>query len=347
MWLNASTAPLVLLLLAMLYAGNVPLMKSLQAGGVPISTILLVRFGLATALAAPLLAARVRGLQPQMLRRACELALYVAVGYRLQLAALQRTPCAVCSVAAACTGVMVQLLECGVDGKRISPVVAFSCLGTIAGVSLFSASRASADPCAAAASLVSPAVGSASLDTWLAAALPGEVLALLSTACFAMRVWRSNKMLAASAEDQGEEGSALVMAAAQCTLVFVFCALFSLAGQSGSPGRLLEAVSSLSPSAWLRVSVCGLLCTGLPMLLEFFAFRHVPPTVVSLIYCSTPVWALGLAVAFLREACGLQTTIAGAIIVICSMTPSIAQLLRRRAEAKPFARIRLDPLSPS
>eukprot|EP00438_Fugacium_kawagutii_P033870 Skav201115 [mRNA] locus=scaffold185:369419:374706:+ [translate_table: standard] len=81
-----------------------------------------------------------------------------------------------------------------------------------------------------------------------------------------------------------------------------------------------------STAACLQILACGVLCTGLPAVVELFAFNYVGPAVASLIYCTIPLWGTFLSVIFLDEKLGPQAIFAAGIILICSFAPSLMDL---------------------
>eukprot|EP00443_Scrippsiella_acuminata_P023233 CAMPEP_0115167746 /NCGR_PEP_ID=MMETSP0270-20121206/386_1 /TAXON_ID=71861 /ORGANISM="Scrippsiella trochoidea, Strain CCMP3099" /LENGTH=409 /DNA_ID=CAMNT_0002580371 /DNA_START=382 /DNA_END=1609 /DNA_ORIENTATION=- len=289
--LNKATAPLFLMVLAMLCGGNMPLLKSLQSTGLSPAAALILRFA-----AHP--AARV------------ELALFLSFAFSLQIMALGKIAASSCSVFLACTGVVVQVLELVFDGKVVSPPVGLASIGTLLGIVLFNAGPGPV------------ATGPAEL----AGGVPGEVLALLSTTCLALHMWRSSKKQPADEEDS--EGFALALASFQCPLVLLFCVLLHAMMGTVSTQSMLAAASAMTPGSWAQAAACGLLCTGLPMLLEISAFQLVPASLTSLIYATTPVWGLMFAMLFLGEPCRLTSCGAGLLILACAAAPSLWQTRR-------------------
>jgi len=311
--LNASTAPLLLTVLAMLYGGNMPLLKSLQSSGMSPVSSLILRFVMASLVALPVLMQHGRRARHVVLP-ACELAVYMSLAFTLQIMALGKVAASTCSIALACQGVVVQLLELLFDRKRVAPAVGFGSIGTLVGIALFNLG-------AGGAVAGSPAVPGG---------IPGEVLAILSTMLLALQVWRSSKMQP-SDEHGSSDGLTSALAAAQCLLTLLFCTSLQMMAGTISPHSLLAMASAMTSRAWMQAAACGILCTGLPLHLEISAFQLVPASMSSLIYATTPVWGLVFAVLFLGEPCRLTSCAAGLLILACAIGPSLLQARRECA----------------
>lgn len=335
--LDMFTAPLLLMACAMMYGGNVPILKSLHLEGAPALPLLILRFALASAAILPYVAMKLHKTR-LVLRQAVELSMYLAVGYVFQILALERASASVTSVCFACTGAMVQMIEFIADGKVLSPVVATCSLITLMGVALFDSGDHSSR---ITISLESKRESMAPRPTFPTAAhdlcrqeARGELMALLATLSFAVHTWRSGKLVAASGENTlGSSSDAMMLAALQCPLTLIFCFVFISLTNVCRPKSVFLDMPSLDISGWLQISVCGVICTGLPMILELFAFKLVPPCVASLIYCTIPVWGLSFAVIFLGEAYGPASVVASLIILVSSTGPSLLQVLGRKFDS--------------
>jgi len=339
--LNKTTAPLLLMVLAMLYGGNVPLLKSLQSTGMSPPMALIFRFMTASMVALPVVA-RNRGQIRHIFLPACELALYLTLAFSLQIMALGKAAASVCSVALACTGVVVQLLELIFDRRPVSPSVGLASIGTLAGIALFNSGSTGVTAASRVSSGSSGSGLAALLQDLSVNGLPGEVLALLSTVCLALQVWRSSKIV--QSNGHGPSATAAPLAALQCLLTSLFSLLLFCSAGALTPASVVSTATSLDAAAWLRAAACGVLCTGLPMLLELPAFGHVPPATASLIYGTTPVWGLACAALLLGEPLRASSLAAGALILACAAGPSLLQAFSGRSKQPGgFARSAAEP----
>jgi len=123
------------------------------------------------------------------------------------------------------------------------------------------------------------------------------------------------------------------LGATQCILVACLCAVLAY---FDSPYTTVEAqvavLERLGATLWPQILACGMLCTGLPAVVELFAFEVVSPEIASLIYCTIPLWGTVLGVICLKETLGAQSIIAGVIILCCSLAPSVLQILEGQRE---------------
>eukprot|EP00913_Durusdinium_trenchii_P033914 g31746.t1 len=154
-----ATAPLVLLFMAILYGGNVPLLKTVELGA-PLQLtgpeLLALRFLTSTVVSVPFVVTNWRKVRAVLIP-SVELAIWLFAGsgvtsastsdvevivkrihrYVLQILGLEKTSASTCAVASALTGPFVQILELLVDGKQIAPFVALCSAGTFSGIALF------------------------------------------------------------------------------------------------------------------------------------------------------------------------------------------------------------------
>lgn len=282
-----------------------------------------------------------------MLAPAAELAVWLWIGYTLQILGLEKSSATTTSIATALTGPIVQVLELVIDRKPLSPLVAGCSVGTTLGIALF---------------VTAPGSGVSGLDSplkplvermlnffpllapspklpheVLLAGVPGEALALLGAVIFAVHVWRCNRIVA-EGDRTGRLSSddfALALAAAQCIVTTLICMGLSFVDSPYPLGEQVAVLKRLGTEEWVRIAACGVLCTGLPSVLELFAFKVVDPAVTSLIYCTIPLWGTSLGVIFLHDSFGVQSIVAGLLILVCSLAPSAIDIFRaKQAEAK-------------
>jgi len=342
------TGPALLLLLAVLYGGNVPLLKSIEDIA-PLSLtapeLLTLRFLMATVLALPFLAthrSRVRiALSP-----ALELSVWLWIGYFLQILALEKTSASITSVGVACTGVIVQLLELYFDRKPISPVVAVFSAGTLAGVAAFVTSPGGGSdpgsgpfrPLVDRMLNMYPILAPAKLPHAVVLdGVPGEVLCVGGAFFFAVHVWRSNKIVVQSAKPEvrgpmSQDEYCLALSALQVVVVMCLCMVTSYFDSPYSLNEQVSVLQRIDFAMWLQIAACGMLCTALPAVLELFAFKVVDPAVASLIYSTIPLWGTCLGVVFLHDAFGTQSICAGIVILVCSLAPSAIDILSKQKE---------------
>lgn len=342
-FLTSTTAPILLLVLAVLYGGNVPLLKTIETStplDLTAPEVLYLRFLLASLTVLPWAAAN-SDKALAVWRPAGELAVWLFLGYTLQILALDKTSVSTCSVAAASTGVIVQALEFAFDKKPISPTVAFFALGTIAGIALFVTAPSGEEGILKFLAdrlnifnLLAP-VPKMPHEALLAGA-PGEALALAGAGFFALHVWRCNRIISDgdSSGKVDESEFELAIAAAQSLLATLLCAAFSFLDSPYPLSQQLDVLNRLDSGIWLQIFACGAICTGAPAILELYAFKVVDPALSSLIYCTIPLWGTVLGVIFLKEAISLQAIVGGIIILVCSLTPSILEIMGNKDENK-------------
>eukprot|EP00434_Breviolum_minutum_P045788 symbB.v1.2.041129.t1/scaffold7848.1/size9021/2 len=136
---DQTTAPLILIVLAILYGGNVPLLKTVEVEA-PLQLtgpeLLALRFLASTVVSVPFLVTNWKKVGA-LLVPSTELAIWLFSGYVLQILGLEKTSASTCAVASALTGPFVQILEFVIDGKQFTPFVALCSAGTFAGIALF------------------------------------------------------------------------------------------------------------------------------------------------------------------------------------------------------------------
>eukprot|EP00435_Cladocopium_sp_Y103_P010908 s1710_g2.t2 len=339
---RATTAPLILIVLAILYGGNVPLLKTVEVEA-PLQLtgpeLLALRFVSSTVISLPFLVTNWRKVGA-LLVPSTELAIWLFSGYALQILGLEKTSASTCAVASALTGPFVQILEFVVDGKQFTPFVALCSAGTFAGIALF----VSAPSLAEAQKnlferfwnilkMIAPQAGPMPHEAILKG-VPGEALAITGAFLFAVHVYRSNRLIEKGdlTGRVSDNDFAVGLAAVQLAVAAVICIVASAIDSPYSPAEQLRIAERLRPEIWEEILACGVLCTGLPAVVELFAFNYVGPAVASLIYCTIPLWGTFLSVIFLNEKLGLQAIIAAAIILLCSFAPSLRELATESEE---------------
>eukprot|EP00435_Cladocopium_sp_Y103_P011334 s1710_g2.t4 len=339
---EVTTAPLILIVLAILYGGNVPLLKTVEVEA-PLQLtgpeLLALRFVSSTVISLPFLVTNWRKVGA-LLVPSTELAIWLFSGYALQILGLEKTSASTCAVASALTGPFVQILEFVVDGKQFTPFVALCSAGTFAGIALF----VSAPSLAEAQKnlferfwnilkMIAPQAGPMPHEAILKG-VPGEALAITGAFLFAVHVYRSNRLIEKGdlTGRVSDNDFAVGLAAVQLAVAAVICIVASAIDSPYSPAEQLRIAERLRPEIWEEILACGVLCTGLPAVVELFAFNYVGPAVASLIYCTIPLWGTFLSVIFLNEKLGLQAIIAAAIILLCSFAPSLRELATESEE---------------
>jgi len=336
--INEVTAPALLLVLAILYGGNVPLLKSVELVApmnLTAPELLALRFLAAMLAVSPWLLANCTRIRPVLLP-ACELAFWLFVGYTLQILGLEKTSASTTAVATALTGPFVQIIEFLIDGKQFSPLVAVSSLGTFGGIALFvTAPGGQVDPFKPILDrflnffpmLAPPNMPHEALLN----GVPGQALAILGALFFAIHVWRSTRLV-----EKGDPTGELAgdfevgLASVQLWAATALCVAFSVLDSPFSTTEQLDVLHRLDSNVWGQIAACGAICTALPAVLELFAFKLVEPAVASLIYCTIPLWGTVLGIVFLHDSCGPQSILAGCIILACSFAPSAAELVKNR-----------------
>eukprot|EP00416_Gambierdiscus_australes_P034283 CAMPEP_0171109480 /NCGR_PEP_ID=MMETSP0766_2-20121228/70800_1 /TAXON_ID=439317 /ORGANISM="Gambierdiscus australes, Strain CAWD 149" /LENGTH=521 /DNA_ID=CAMNT_0011571219 /DNA_START=16 /DNA_END=1581 /DNA_ORIENTATION=- len=340
-FLNSTTASLLLVVLAALYGGNVPLLKLVENEApldVTAPEVLTLRFITACVLVLPWILANLKK-SAAVLLPGLELGFWLWLGYTLQILGLEKTSASTAAISTAVVGVTVQALEVLVDKQPLRPVVMASSVGVIGGLALFTTA-----PGAAAVSQVSqPLLINRVLGflrtlapqpkplphELLLANVPGEALALLGAAIFGVHVWRCNRIINA-AQREGKEIE-LELATVQVVVTTLLCFGLSTLDSPYPLGEQLLAVERLRTETWLQIAACGVLCTGLPSLLELFAFKVVDPAIASLIYCTIPLWGTLLGVVFLKDALGPQSMAGGLLIFLAALAPSITDMMSGKA----------------
>lgn len=348
-FVNKVTAPGILVLMAILYGGNVPLLKTVELEApmdLTAPELLALRFIAAAAVAVPFFISNSKQVST-LVGPSTELAFWLFMGYALQILGLEKTSASTCAVATALTGPFVQVLEFVVDKKEFTPLVVLCSAGTFAGLALFvsAPSMAAAEPPLRGffdrlwniLGLVEPKAPLPH-EAFLKD-VPGELLAVAGTFFFAVHVYRSNRLIAqgeteGSADAPKGDDLAVGLAAVQMVAAAVICMVASFIDSPYTTAEQFAIAERLAPRIWLQIVICGLLCTGLPAVVELFAFKFVGPAISSLIYCTIPLWGTLLSVLFLKEKLGPQAILASALILVCSLGPSVLAILNPGTEDK-------------
>lgn len=175
--------------------------------------------------------------------------------------------------------------------------------------------------------------------------VPGEALVLAGTFFFAVHCWRCAALVAeqqksvapaapaeaggkaAEAEPGQADDYALAVSAGQCFVAAVLAFGLSALDSPFSVQEQVVALRGLGQDVWLRILACGMLCTGLPHVLELWALRYVPPAQAALIYCTIPLWGAGFGIVLLGEMLSDEALAGGAVIMLCSLVPSLLNTL--------------------
>lgn len=344
--LNEVTAPVLLIVLSVLYGGNVPLLKSID-NVAPLTLtapeLLTLRFILASLTLVPWMAVNWRKVAATW-KPAVELGLWLWLGFCFQILGLEKTSATSTAIATSLTGPIVQALEVFFDKKPFSPIVGLCSLGTSLGILLFVTAPGAQPPAPEVMSPLKPLVDRVlnffpllaptpkmPHEQWIGA-VPGEVLAILGGFFFAVHVWRCNKIVAEGDPSTGLTGDDfnLPVAATSVVVTSAFCLATSLLDSPYPFEQQVDVLSQLDSSIWIQIALTGILCTGFPILAEVFAYKFVDPAVASLIYCTIPLWGTTLGVVFLKEAFGPRSLLAGIIIFVCSIIPSALEFLGRK-----------------
>jgi len=341
--INEVTAPAVLLVLAVLYGGNVPLLKTVELTA-PLNLtapeLLSLRFVAASVVVLPWLVLNWKQVRP-VLQPACELGFWLVVGYALQILGLEKTSVSTAAVATALTGPFVQALQIVVDKKPFVPFVGACSLGTLGGIALFATAPGGGEN--PLAPLIERILNFFPLlaqhprlpHEALLSGVPGEALALGGVFFFAVHVWRSNAVVSEgdkTGELKGDDFE-VGLASVQLVVATALCILWSFFDSPFTTSEQFTVLQRLDVNAWGQIAACGVLCTGIPALLELFAFKFVEPAIASLIYCTIPLWGTMLGVFFLHDSFGPQSIAAGLIILSCSFAPSAVELWEKREQA--------------
>ncbi|CAE7552673.1 unnamed protein product [Symbiodinium natans] len=353
---NEVTAPAILVLMAILYGGNVPLLKTVELEApmdLTAPELLALRFISAAVVSLPFFTFNFKQVRSLAIP-SVELAFWLFFGYALQILGLEKTSASTCAVATALTGPFVQVLEFVVDGKQFTPLVVACSVGTFAGLALFVSAPSLATPVPPLRAVFERLFNFLSIveppapmpHEALLKDVPGELLAILGTFFFAVHVYRSNRIIGQSETQQAEEGEgsddargddfAVGLAAVQLVAAAVICVVASSFDSPYTTGEQLSVAERLSPAIWAQIVACGLLCTGLPAVVELFAFKFVGPAIASLIYCTIPLWGTLLSVVFLQEKLGPQAILASLLILTSSLGPSVYALLNPEETEESF-----------
>ncbi|CAJ1439487.1 unnamed protein product, partial [Effrenium voratum] len=74
---------------------------------------------------------------------------------------------------------------------------------------------------------------------------------------------------------------AVGLAAVQLAAAAAICAVASWIDSPYSTAQQLAIAERLGPDVWGQIFACGVLCTGLPAIVELFAFNYVGPVLAS------------------------------------------------------------------
>mmetsp|Transcript_16784 Transcript_16784/g.38877 ORF Transcript_16784/g.38877 Transcript_16784/m.38877 type:complete len:493 (-) Transcript_16784:128-1606(-) len=336
--LNIYTAPVVLLVLAALYGANVPLLKMIESQtqalvGVTGPELLALRFLSACIVCVPWLACNVDKVQAA-LKPGFELAVWLWLGYTGQLLALGKTSVALTAICTSLVGVTVQGLEVCLEKQPVRPMVAVSSIGVILGLATFAyipEAPPSGDPsplsqlCHWLFSLGRPEPVLLPHEVLLSG-IPGEAIAVAGAFFFGVHVWRCNRVIADAPKGMAGGDFELALAIVQLFVMTLLSLGFSWLDNPLTFSEQVMSLGGLDRDMWIQIAACGIVCTGLPAVVELFAFKVVPPAVAALIYCTIPLWGAGLGIVVLKEPWHLQTLVGALLILVSSLMPSLSGL---------------------
>mmetsp|Transcript_57382 Transcript_57382/g.136390 ORF Transcript_57382/g.136390 Transcript_57382/m.136390 type:complete len:514 (+) Transcript_57382:85-1626(+) len=334
--LNAQTGAVLLFVLAVLYGANVPLLKVIETetqrifgAGVPGPEVLALRFVTTCGVCLPWFIFNFDKAK-EALKPGFELALWLWLGYTGQILALGKTTAAITAISTSLVGVTVQGLEVLVEKQPVRPIIAFSSIGVMLGLYLFAG-----EPAALATGKKEPLFQT--FWQWLYAppehthevflrGVPGEVMAIMGAIFFGVHVWRCNHVVTKADSKSADGEFEVALAIVQLFATTLLCLMFSWWDSPLSTLEQVNSIEKLGFDHWMRIAACGIVCTGVPSVLELFAFKVVPPAMAALIYCTIPLWGAGLGVVCLHEPFGFQSVVGALLILFCSLAPNVAGL---------------------
>lgn len=316
---------LLLAVVAIVYATNFPL-GAVMADALPASAVTSSRFVVASAALLPFLPR----IAPELRRPAVASGLFVSLGYIAQSLALVDTPPATVSFLGVATPIVIcPLLECFMDGKKMSPrdapqtwLAAMLCIAGVAMLELMGGGGgdvgASVDVSAASTTIASsPVPSSWGIDS-------GGMLSLLAGLGFGTGCYMSENMM----RDQPKEQALPITSVLVATTAAV-SALWSLAdgwmmepdGWSYTlPGLVADPSLSMVAAAILWT---GLISTSLNFFLEVKALGTIPSAEASVILAAEPLAAAALGSIMLHEQLAVCDYIGGALIITACLVNTL------------------------
>ena len=313
---------LLLAVVAVVYATNFPL-GAVMADALPASAVTSSRFVVASVALLPFLPQ----LAPNLRLPAVASGLFVSLGYIAQSLALVDTPPATVSFLGVATPIVIcPLLECFVDGKKMSPkdapqtwLAAMLCIAGVAMLELMGGGGGEV----ASVSEASTTITTSSLpSSW--GIDSGGLLSLLAGLGFGTGCYMSEKMM----RDQQKEQALPITSVLVATTAAV-SALWSLAdgwmmepdGWSYTlPGLFADPSLSTVTAAILWT---GLISTSLNFFLEVKALGTIPSAEASVILAAEPLAAAALGSIMLHEQLAVCDYIGGALIITACLVNTL------------------------
>ena len=303
---------LLLAVVAIVYATNFPL-GAVMADALPASAVTSSRFVVASTALLPFLPQ----IAPELRRPAVASGLFVSLGYIAQsLALVDTAPATVSFLGVATPIVICPLLECFVDGKKMSPrdapqtwLAAMLCIAGVAMLELMGGGG-------------SDVVSSAAPSSW--GIDSGGMLSLLAGLGFGTGCYMSENMM----RDQPKEQALPITSVLVATTAAV-SALWSLAdgwmmepnGWSYTlPGLFADPSLSMVAAAILWT---GLISTSLNFFLEVKALGTIPSAEASVILAAEPLAAAALGSIMLHEHLAVCDYIGGALIITACLVNTL------------------------
>ena len=298
---------------ALIYASNFPL-GAMMADSLPASAVTSSRFVVAALALLPFMPR----IAPTLRLPAVASGLLVSLGYICQSLALVDTPPAAVSFLGVATPIVVcPLLECVVDGKKMSPkdapqtwLAASLCIAGVAMLELMGGGGGGSDVAPSAAS------------TW--GIDNGGILSLLAGLGFGTSCYFSEKMM----RDQPKE-QALPITSVLVATTALASGVWSLAdGWMATPdawhytlpGLFVDPSLSMVAAAVLWT---GLISTSMNFFLEMKALGSVPSAEASVILAAEPLAAAALGSIMLHEELATYDYIGGALIITACLVNTL------------------------
>ena len=310
---------MLLAVVAIVYATNFPL-GAVMADALPASAVTSSRFVVASLALLPFLPQ----IAPTLRLPAVAAGLFVSLGYVSQSLALVDTPPAAVSFLGVATPIVIcPLLECVVDGKKMSPKDApqtwLAATLCIAGVALLEIMGGGSDVAPVSAVSTSPSLIATSwgIDS-------GGILSLLAGLGFGTGCYMSEKMM----RDQPKEQALPITSVLVATTALVSC-LWSLAdGWMIEPGGWSYTLPGLFADPSLSIVAAavlwtGLISTSLNFFLEIKALGTIPSAEASVILAAEPLAAAALGSIMLHEDLSMCDYIGGALIVTACLVNTL------------------------
>lgn len=287
---------ILLNVIAVVYASNIPVVKEVEAIMDP-AAFTVVRFALSAIPFVPFVL-QARG-DIQTRNAGIELGLWVSLGYLMQALGLLTSDAGRASFISMFTVIVVPLLD-GMLGAIIPPLTWFGALVSILGVALL---ESSGSP---------PSVG--------------DLLNFLSAVFFGIHMLRTEHISRSTKKE-----NFLPLLGYEVCVVALFSAVWYIVGcgfggiQEFDPSSWTWRMFSDSVTAfpWIPALYTGIFSTGLCLWVEMAAMRDVSATETAIIYGLEPVWGAAFAWFLLGERWGATGWIGAALVLGGSLTVQI------------------------